>query len=83
MDRQKGIGDFRAACPASQGFAVRAWLISDEDCRVVIQATLSDADDHVLASSFGEGPNIEIAQHRAILDAVSFYFGSDGVPYGE
>ena len=62
----KTLKDVRAVFPISDGWAVRSWLTYNEDGRCVVQATLSDAMDHVVASSFGDSNNAEAAEDYAL-----------------
>ena len=71
----KTLKDVRAVFPISDGWAVRSWLTYNEDGRCVVQATLSDAMDHVVASSFGECGNAEDAEDFALERLVRIVFG--------
>jgi len=58
--------DFCALYPIKNGWAVRTWLIQNDDCGTVVQASLSGADDHVVFSCFGSGLDVETAQRNAL-----------------
>ncbi len=72
------LSKFRDENPALDSeYSIRSWLVSDEDGRAVVQVTLSNGDDHVLASGLSEGETILIAQHMALSVALAYYFGGD------
>ena len=48
------VNEFRENFSPSEGWAIQTWLISNEDDRVIIRATISDKDDHVVATGFAE-----------------------------
>jgi hypothetical protein len=48
------------------GWAVRTWLIQNDDGGTVVQASLSDVDDHVYVSCFGHGVDVSEAQGNAL-----------------
>jgi hypothetical protein len=43
------IQEFRGGHPAEDGWAIRTWLVSKEGDRVVVQASICDKDDHIVA----------------------------------
>ena len=58
----KTLRDVRAAFPAEAGWAIRSWLTVDKDDRCVVQVTLCDIEDHVIASSFGGSSHDDVEQ---------------------
>ena len=48
------VNEFRESFKPDDGWAIRTWLVSNEDGRVVIQASICDKDDHVVATGFAE-----------------------------
>ena len=84
------VNEFRAQCPAVDGWAIRTWLISNEGDRVIIQASICDKDDHVVATGFAEEDRnssainktsaLEVAETSAIGRALSAW-GLGGEEY--
>jgi hypothetical protein len=48
------VSEFRKLFKPDDGWAIRTWLIHHDDDRVVIQASICDNDDHVVATGFAE-----------------------------
>ena len=48
------VNEFREKFKPDDGWCIRTWLISNENDRVIIQATICDKDDHVVATGFAE-----------------------------
>jgi hypothetical protein len=48
------VNEFREHFKPDDGWCIRTWLISNEGDRVVIQASICDKDDHVVATGFAE-----------------------------
>jgi hypothetical protein len=48
------VNEFRENFKPDDGWAIRTWLIYNEGDRVVIQASICDKDDHVVATGFAE-----------------------------
>jgi len=57
------------------GWAVRSWLTHMEDGRCVVQVSLSDAEDHVVASTFGESTFVTEAEDDALGRLVYSVYG--------
>jgi len=48
------VNEFREKFTPADGWAIRTWLIHNEGDRVIIQASICDKDDHVVATGFAE-----------------------------
>jgi len=48
------VNQFREQFKPDDGWSIRTWLIYNEGDRVIIQATICDKDDHVVATGFAE-----------------------------
>ena len=69
------VKSIRELFPAEEGWAIRSWLTVNEDGRCVVQVTLSDIDDHIIASSFGSSPEVEWAEDNALSRLALVVFG--------
>ena len=50
----KRVNDFRSKYTLEDGWCIRTWLVDNEGDRVIIQATICDKDDHIVAQGFAE-----------------------------
>lgn len=48
------VGEFRKEYPIKDKWCIRTWLVNDDGDRVVVQAAICDADDHVVANGMAE-----------------------------
>lgn len=48
------VNEFREKFTPADGWCIRTWLVSNQDDRVIIQATICDKDDHIVAQGFAE-----------------------------
>ena len=48
------VNEFREKFTPADGWCIRTWLVSNEGDRVVVQASICDKDDHVVATGFAE-----------------------------
>ena len=64
--KKSALGDLRKEYPSCDGWAIRTWIISNEGHRAVVQASVSDSSDHVVASTFGESESVCDAEDLAI-----------------
>ena len=67
MLKKSAISDLRKEYPLCDGWAIRTWLISNESHRAVVQASVSDSSDHIVASAFGESDCVCDAEDLAIF----------------